>query len=532
MDTRSKDLKRISSLLFDNMKITRTEEFVPDQLKAVGLIIKCFPEVLSWEDAEGFTALDYAARNGHREAVQLLLETKRCVVHHQTKCEETPLTLAAARGHLEIVQMLVETERCQIDHKTAEKETALSLATKHRHSKVVRALLKAKKGDVNEPLSDGTSLLMWATGDLETTEALLETKECKVDQARGPYRDGTLSGGSTALLNAVAHGNKATVQALIDAKANVDLPTDTGVTALMLAAHEGNKAIAQTLIDAKANVNLSTLIGGDTALMLAATGEEEAIVQALIDAKADVNMLNRYRCSALDYAIKAKRLSIITMLLNNHVIINSPRALLSFLKECPRHDPNLISCLTILCRQESLWREARMPSRLSEEHYQEAQDYLHEVTIFQNDHYLKGIKSITKQRAEERTPFPASGPLGIIGDYANLPFSKNEEVKKILSTIHEALKDPLWRSTVFCGLPTGVNKMLRIVDNPRYSGNPEEALIECQKIAHERLKARRSWTFFGRKNQDSQALYRYILSFTPAELCKKDIAPAPTLRKK
>ncbi|KAK5635619.1 hypothetical protein RRF57_011331 [Xylaria bambusicola] len=56
---------------------------------------------------KGQTPLSWAARNGHEEIVQLLVE-KGADIESKDSIGRTPLLWAAEEGHQEIVQLLVE----------------------------------------------------------------------------------------------------------------------------------------------------------------------------------------------------------------------------------------------------------------------------------------------------------------------------------------------------------------------------------------------------------------------------------------
>lgn len=60
------------------------------------------------EDSAGYTALHYAARNGHYEVCKMLLENG-ATVNAQTRCgRATALHRAAMQGHIDIVQLLLK----------------------------------------------------------------------------------------------------------------------------------------------------------------------------------------------------------------------------------------------------------------------------------------------------------------------------------------------------------------------------------------------------------------------------------------
>lgn len=65
------------------------------------------PTLLNQGDDHGYTALHFAAQNGHVSIVQFLLLKAHCDVNAQ-QCGATPLHRAAFSGQLECVRLLVE----------------------------------------------------------------------------------------------------------------------------------------------------------------------------------------------------------------------------------------------------------------------------------------------------------------------------------------------------------------------------------------------------------------------------------------
>lgn len=60
------------------------------------------------EDAAGYTALHYAARNGHRAMCELLLENGAKIDATTRSGHATALQRAATQGHVEVVELLLE----------------------------------------------------------------------------------------------------------------------------------------------------------------------------------------------------------------------------------------------------------------------------------------------------------------------------------------------------------------------------------------------------------------------------------------
>jgi len=94
----------------------------------------------------------------------------------------------------------------------------------------------------------------------------------------------------TRLYQAAGDGRTADVEALLDAKADVDeRDGDSDQTPLHQAAKGGHTAVVRALINARASIDLTD--GANcTAILLAAEGGHAASIQALMDAKATVDV--------------------------------------------------------------------------------------------------------------------------------------------------------------------------------------------------------------------------------------------------
>ena len=104
----------------------------------------------------------------------------------------------------------------------------------------------------------------------------------------------------TALLLAVGRGYAKSVQALINADANVDIINKNGNTALILAVVLEHLEIVQKLLDAGAKLDLQNLQERSTALMIAANRGLIDIIQQIINAgkASGVNLLEiTVKCS-------------------------------------------------------------------------------------------------------------------------------------------------------------------------------------------------------------------------------------------
>jgi|GEM_PF-2622158 len=100
----------------------------------------------------GIKPIHVAAREGHREIIEFLLN-KRASVNDRDKDSWTPLHYAAKRGHLEVIQFLLEKD-ADINVRDGDGKTPLDLARKDGHMEVVNILGGAKPKVVGRGLSN------------------------------------------------------------------------------------------------------------------------------------------------------------------------------------------------------------------------------------------------------------------------------------------------------------------------------------------------------------------------------------------
>jgi len=145
-----------------------------------------------------------AARNGHTEAVALLL-AKGAKVEAADNNGNTPLIVAAREGHTETVALLLE-KGANIEAADKYGNTPLILAAWEGHTEAV-ALLLAKGANIEAADNDGDTPLIWAAREGRTEAvALLLANGAKVEAANNC--------GDTPLILAAGHGHTETVELL------------------------------------------------------------------------------------------------------------------------------------------------------------------------------------------------------------------------------------------------------------------------------------------------------------------------------
>ena len=190
------------------------------------------------------TPLHFAARSGHRDIVDLLLE-KNAQIEAKDRDQITPLHLAARSGHRDIVDLLLE-KNAQIEAKDRDQITPLHFAARSGHRDIVDLLLEKNAQIEANTEIQGTPLHFAAgCGHRDIADLLL-------DQI---LPDGFVSDLDQRLLKAAEEGRQEEVKELLQSNANIDATEGKFQrTPLHLAARSGHRDIVGLLLDEKADI--------------------------------------------------------------------------------------------------------------------------------------------------------------------------------------------------------------------------------------------------------------------------------------
>ncbi len=235
------------------------EESRPDMRK-VSLLLSLRVDINAL-DSEGNTMLILAARNGHMEFVQALIE-KGAKLDKWNYKYSSALGQAAVRGHTEIARLLLE-KKATFDERDKDGYTNLTWAVVFGHTEIARLLIE--KGANIDQKAGPTTILDFAMdkNHVEIVNLLLE-KGAEFEKENSYMQGGSL------LTWAARRGHTETVRLLLAKGAKLIEKGSSGVeNPLIDAAKQNNMEIVEMLIDAGASPDLKGKCTEDTAKRVA-----------------------------------------------------------------------------------------------------------------------------------------------------------------------------------------------------------------------------------------------------------------------
>ena len=228
-------------------------------------------------DMEGRTPLLYAAKKGFEPIMRILIGTPSVNLSMQDRKGNSPLGFAAQRGLKTILQLLLDAG-VDINAANGEWGTELQKASYEGDESAVKLLLEAG-ADVNAQGEYGSALAAASyKGDQSVIKILLEAG-AEVN-TQGEYR--------SALAAASCKGDESVIKMLLEAGADVNAQAGFHGSALAAASEGGHKAVVKLLLDLGADINMETKEHGST-LTVASRGGDVSLVKLLLEAGADVN---------------------------------------------------------------------------------------------------------------------------------------------------------------------------------------------------------------------------------------------------
>jgi ankyrin repeat protein len=222
-------------------------------------------------DGHSQTPLHWAAQNGHKAVVILLLKHS-ANLEANDNFNQTPLHWAAQNGHKAVVQLLLE-QGAKLEAKDSSSWTPLHSAVRKGQEAVVQLLLEH---GANLEANDGfnqTPLHSAAQNGHNAVVILLLKQGAKLE-AEDKYN-------MTPLHWASQNGHNAVVILLLEQGAELEAKDNSSGTPLHLAAQNGQEAVVQLLLEQGAKLEDRDKFGR-TPLLEAVKGGRKAVVQLLV----------------------------------------------------------------------------------------------------------------------------------------------------------------------------------------------------------------------------------------------------------
>ncbi|MBA3954125.1 ankyrin repeat domain-containing protein [Candidatus Dependentiae bacterium] len=279
-------------------------------------------------DKKNHTLLYVAAKNGHLDLVQLLLDKGAnrdgsegdefydgCNIYAYDY--RTPLHAAAKKGHLAIVELLLakgaQVNSCLYDDLIL----PVHLAAKNEHSAVVKLLIEHGTDIDSRTVSGYSCLALAAETGNNLLVRLLLSKGASVNDADGNTY-------VAPLYVAAQKGHLALVELLLAEGADVTecvYPHKSNLTALYGAAENGHLPVIKLLLaqgaDINAGLNEDTCPAKVSALHLAAQNGHTEVAQYLLANGSSVTAQNSKEKTPLHIAFENNHIPIIDLLINH-----------------------------------------------------------------------------------------------------------------------------------------------------------------------------------------------------------------------
>ncbi len=325
--------KEVCELLIDkgagvNIKINK--ERIGEKATSLPWFAFLLPQRINslCENKMGLTALIFAAKNGHKEVCELLIDrgaevdaefrkdveqlclTKGYLGNYsedpkiEKKYQEwgiTALIYAAQNGHLEVCKLLLD--KGASVHAKVNKKGEDALCSKDSEC------------PDNSEMEYGATALMYAAykGRKEVCTLLLD-RGAKVDMAD--------EDGWTALMIVAWEGYKEICELLIERGAKVDIANKDGCIPLMLGAWKGHREVCELLIDKGTKIDTVNK-NGRTTLMFGACGGHKEVCELLLERGVEIDAVDKDKWTALMFGAHRGHKEVCELLLERGVKIDA-----------------------------------------------------------------------------------------------------------------------------------------------------------------------------------------------------------------
>ncbi|RYP29122.1 hypothetical protein DL767_006892 [Monosporascus sp. MG133] len=229
--------------------------------------------------------------------------------------DQTPLLWAAVNGHKAVVKLLLD--KCATIETKDNKygRTLLSLAAENGHEAVIKILLD-KGAEIETKDKYGRMPLLWAAINGHEAVIKLLLDKGAVIETKDKY-------GQTPLSLAAENGHEAVIKLLLDKGAVIETKDKYGQTPLSLAAENGHEAVIKLLLDRGADIETKDSNSGRTPLSFAAVNGRKAVVKLLLDKGAVIETKDNSGWTPLSWAAVNGYEAVIKLLLDRGAAIET-----------------------------------------------------------------------------------------------------------------------------------------------------------------------------------------------------------------
>ena len=254
--------------------------------------------------AEGSTALMWAAKNGHIDAITLLLK-RGAGVNYMDKRGDTALMWAAESGRMEVVKFLID-NRARASLLNDKGDNAIDFARKKNRFEMANYLKdfsNAGQSYQHRPKSR-------------------KIEDHSYDESLKIHHDEKVDNHGEHLLDAVFRGDlEETLDLNMDEGHPVNYQNHDGLSPLMVAARDGRVALIELLITSGADPELKDEQGRTALLWAAIEGRLESL-KMLTKYGGNLLAWDRLETNALMWASYWGRNHIVRYLIDNHMNVN------------------------------------------------------------------------------------------------------------------------------------------------------------------------------------------------------------------
>uniref|UniRef100_UPI001C60E4DD ankyrin repeat domain-containing protein n=1 Tax=Endozoicomonas acroporae TaxID=1701104 RepID=UPI001C60E4DD len=249
---------------------------------------------------DGQTALHKAAEKGHTEAIQKLLTIDPSLAKEKDNNGRTALHAAALKGHTEAIQTLLTIDPSLAKEKDKRGNTALHLAASEGHKEAIQTFLTIpsslakKKKEKDKSVRTALTAAVNATAFAVHTEATQSLQTIDPSQAKKKEKDKSVRSALAAAVNATAFAvHTEATQPLQSIGPSLAKEKDNdGQTALHKAASQGHTKAIQTLPKIDPSLAKETDNSGRMAVHLAVKGSHEDAIFGYSGIRGNLNTIN------------------------------------------------------------------------------------------------------------------------------------------------------------------------------------------------------------------------------------------------